>query len=109
MDLMIRSLNFRFGYLGSLRLSNLIYSGPSATKTAATATSETSFGSSSEVNLPVSIKPATSKEDLADPLNEILHNLYFDDAADLHYQSDTSEKNFNGSCNFNSKEDFADL
>jgi hypothetical protein len=59
--------------------------------------------------LPVSIKPATSKEDLADPLDKILHNLYFEDAADLHYQSDTSEKNFDGSCNFNSKEDFADL
>jgi hypothetical protein len=48
MDLMFRSLNFRFRSLGSLRHSDPIYSGPPASKTVATATLESSVGSSSE-------------------------------------------------------------
>jgi hypothetical protein len=52
MDLMIGSLNFRIGPLGSLRLSDPAKLDPSATKTIAM--SESSVGSSSEVNSPVS-------------------------------------------------------
>jgi hypothetical protein len=59
--------------------------------------------------LSVSIKPAASKEDLADPLIKISHNLDFEDAADLYYQSDALEENFDDSSNFDSKEDFVDL
>jgi hypothetical protein len=80
-----------------------------ATKTAAATTSESSVGSSSEVNSSVSIKPAASKEDLADPLVKISHNLDFEEAADLYYQSDALEENFDDSSNFDSKEDFVDL
>jgi hypothetical protein len=54
MDLTIGSLNFRVGSLGSIRLSDPINSGPLAEKTTSAARSESSVGSSSEVNSPVS-------------------------------------------------------
>jgi hypothetical protein len=60
MDLAIGSLNFHIGSLGSLHLSDPIYSGPSAGKTAAATTLETIGGSSSEENMPVSVKPVES-------------------------------------------------
>jgi hypothetical protein len=50
MDLMIGSLNFRVGSLGSIRLSNPAKPGPSASKSKAETMSESSEGSSSEVN-----------------------------------------------------------
>jgi hypothetical protein len=53
MDLMIRSLNFRVGSLGSIRLSDLTKTGPSASEPETVAMSESSKGSSSEVNSPV--------------------------------------------------------
>jgi hypothetical protein len=43
MDLMIGSFNFRVGSLGSLRLSDPIYSGPSASKVATVVTSAREF------------------------------------------------------------------
>jgi hypothetical protein len=57
MDLMIESLNFRVGSLGSIRLSDPIKSGPSAEKTASAAISESSVGSSGKVNSLVSFTP----------------------------------------------------
>jgi hypothetical protein len=75
MDLRIRSFNFRVGSLGSIRLSDLISSGPSAGKTTAAATSGTSIGSSSEVNSSVSIKPTERKGNMIEELNEIMENL----------------------------------
>jgi hypothetical protein len=54
MDLMIRSLNFHVGSLGSIRLSDPAKPGPLASKSKAETTSESSEGSSSEVNSPVS-------------------------------------------------------
>jgi hypothetical protein len=54
MDLTIGSLNFRVGSLVSTRLSDSIKSDPSASKTMTIAMSESSEGSSSEVNSPVS-------------------------------------------------------
>jgi hypothetical protein len=51
MDLMIESLNFRVGSLGSIRLSDPAKPGPSASKSKTETMSE---GSSSEVNSPVS-------------------------------------------------------
>jgi hypothetical protein len=54
MDLTIGSLNFRVGSLGSIRLSDPAKPGPSATKSKTETVSESSEGSSSEVNSPVS-------------------------------------------------------
>jgi hypothetical protein len=54
MDLTIGSLNFCIGSLGSIRLSDLAKLGPSASKSKTETMSESSKGSSSEVNLPVS-------------------------------------------------------
>jgi hypothetical protein len=55
MDLMIGSLNFRVGSLGSIRLSDPAKQGPSASEPKTVAMSESSEGSSSEVNSPVSL------------------------------------------------------
>jgi hypothetical protein len=54
MDLMIGSLNFRVRSLGSIRLSDSAKPGPSASEPKKVAMSESSEGSSSEVNLSVS-------------------------------------------------------
>jgi hypothetical protein len=55
MDLTIGSLNFRVGSLGSVRLSDPTKLGPSASKPEIVAMLESSEGSSSEVNSPVSL------------------------------------------------------
>jgi hypothetical protein len=60
MDLTIESLNFRVGSLGSIHLSDSTKSDPSASKTTIIAMLESSVGSSSEVNSPVSF--ATTEE-----------------------------------------------
>jgi hypothetical protein len=54
MDLTIGSLNFHVGSFGSIRLSDLTKLDPLASKTVTIAVSESSVGSSSEVNSPVS-------------------------------------------------------
>jgi hypothetical protein len=54
MDLYIRSLNFCIGSLGSIRLSVPVKPGPSASESKTVAVAESSVGSSSEVNSPVS-------------------------------------------------------
>jgi hypothetical protein len=55
MDLTIGSLNFRVGSLGSIRLSDPTKLGPSTSESKRVAMSESSEGSSSEVNSPVSL------------------------------------------------------
>jgi hypothetical protein len=55
MDLMIGSLNFCVGSLGSIRLSDPMKMGPSASEPETVAISESTEGSSSEVNSPVSL------------------------------------------------------
>jgi hypothetical protein len=75
MDLTIGSLNFRVGSLGTICLSDPIGSGPSAGKTASAMISESSIGSSSEVNSPVNFKPTESIDDTIEELNEIMENL----------------------------------
>jgi hypothetical protein len=65
MDLTIGSLNFRVGSLGSICLSDLAKPGPSASEPDTVAMMESSEGSSSEVNSPVSlarVKKEKSKE-----------------------------------------------
>jgi hypothetical protein len=58
MDLKIGSLNFCVGALGSIYLSDLAKLGPSASESKRVAMSESSEGSSSEVNSPVSFAKA---------------------------------------------------
>jgi hypothetical protein len=59
MDLTIGSLNFRIGSLGSIRLLDPMTADPSASELKIVAMSESSEGSSSEVNSPVSLAGAT--------------------------------------------------
>jgi hypothetical protein len=58
MDLTIESLNFRVGSSGLIRLLDLAKPDPLASKTKTITTSESSVGSSSEVNSPVSFAKA---------------------------------------------------
>jgi hypothetical protein len=62
MDLMIGSLNFHVGSLGSIRLSDPAKPGPSASESKTVAMSESSEGSSSEVNSPVSFAEIETEE-----------------------------------------------
>jgi hypothetical protein len=102
MDLTIGSFNFHVGSLGSVRLSDLIKSGPLAGKTAIVATPETLVGSSSEANSPVSIKP--TKGSAVEELGEIMENLDLEEfSGSLAIVSDekfgnVSKKDFITSC-----------
>jgi hypothetical protein len=58
MDLTIRNLNFHVGSLGLIRLSDTTKPAPSASEPETVAMSESSEGSSSEVNSPVSLAEA---------------------------------------------------
>jgi hypothetical protein len=71
MNVMIRSLNFRVGSLGSIRLSDPTKSEPSA-------------GFSSEVNSPVSFA-MTSIEDKIEELDKTMGNLDLGEAMDRLY------------------------
>jgi hypothetical protein len=62
MDLTIESLNFCVGSLGSICLSDPAKPGPSASKSKTETTSESSEGSSSEVNSPVSFAEIETEE-----------------------------------------------
>jgi hypothetical protein len=62
MDLTIESLNFRVRSLGSIRLSDLTKSDPSASEPETVAMSESSEGSSSEVNSPISLAEAEERK-----------------------------------------------
>jgi hypothetical protein len=75
MDLTIGSLNFRAGALGSTRLSDPTKLDPSAGKTVTTAKSESSVGSSSKVNSPVSLTTTGNIEDKIEELDKIMENL----------------------------------
>jgi hypothetical protein len=67
MELMFGSLSFYIGPLGSTRLSDLTKLGPSASKTERITASESSVGSSSEVNSLVSL---IAIEDMKEKLEE---------------------------------------
>jgi hypothetical protein len=62
MDLTIGSLNFRVGSLGSIRLSDPAKPGLSASKSKTEIMSESSEGSSSKVNSPVSFAAIETEE-----------------------------------------------
>jgi hypothetical protein len=73
MDLTIGSLNFCVGSLGSIRLSDPTKTGPSASEPETVAISESSEGSSSEVNSPVSLVEV--KEEKITGGNETMENF----------------------------------
>jgi hypothetical protein len=75
MDLMIGSLNFCVVSLGTICLSDLSKSDPSAGKTVTMAMSESSVGSSSEVNSPVSFTTTVNMEDKIEELDETMEKL----------------------------------
>jgi hypothetical protein len=77
---------------GSIRLSDLTKSDPSAGKTVTMAMSDSSVGSSSEVNLQVSFT-MIEKEDAIEELDEIMKNL------DLAEAMDHSDSSYNFSRN----------
>jgi hypothetical protein len=73
MDLTIGSLNFRVGSLGTIRLSDPTKPDPSASEPETVAMSESSTGSFSEVNLPVSLAEAEERK-IAEG-NETMENI----------------------------------
>jgi hypothetical protein len=75
MDLTIGSLNFHARSLGTTCLSDPTKLGPSAEKTASTTISESSVGSSSEINSPVSFTPTENIGEATEELDEIMDNL----------------------------------
>jgi hypothetical protein len=82
MDLTIGSLNFRVGSLGSIRLSDSTKSNPSASKTMIIAMSESSVGSSSEVNSPDSFAATEEIEEKIEELDETIDNLDLGDQSE---------------------------
>jgi hypothetical protein len=76
MDLMIESLNFRVGSLGSIRLSDPAKPSPSASEPKTVAMSESSEGSSSKVNSLVSL--AETEETKIAGGEEIMEKFYLE-------------------------------
>jgi hypothetical protein len=75
MDLTIGSLNFRVGSLGSIRLSDPVSSDPSASEAKTAAMSESSVGSSSEANSPVSFAATEIAEEKITEVDENMENF----------------------------------
>jgi hypothetical protein len=94
MDLMIGSLNFRVGSLGSIRLSDLTKSDPLTSKTVTIAMSESLEGSSSEVNSPVSVATMENIEGKIEELDETMDSLDLGDQSEdfMICYDDTSDK-----------------
>jgi hypothetical protein len=82
MDLTIGSVNFRVGSLGSIRLSDSTKLDPSARKTTTIAMSESSVGSSSEVNSPVSFAITENIGEKIDEPDETMENLDLGDESE---------------------------
>jgi hypothetical protein len=82
MDLMIESLNFHVGSLGSIRLSESTKSDPWARKTMIIAISESSVGSSSKVNSPVSFATAENIGEKIEELDKTMENLDLGDQSE---------------------------
>jgi hypothetical protein len=92
MDLTFRSLNFHVGSLGSIRLSDLAKLGLLAEKTVSAAMSDSSVGSSSEVNSPVSFTPTKTIDCTIKELDEIMENLDIEETSD--HSDKGSSQNF---------------
>jgi hypothetical protein len=96
-DFTIGSLNFRVGSLGSIRLSDPISSDPSASKVKTVAMSESSVGSSSEANSPVSIIATEVAEGKIAEVDENMENFDLGDQLEdlMICHGDTSDKSTN--------------
>jgi hypothetical protein len=75
MDLMFGSLNFHVGSLGSIRLSDPAKPGPSASKSKTETMEESSEGSSSEINSPVSFTEIEIEERKSAKGDETMENF----------------------------------
>jgi hypothetical protein len=75
MDLTIGSLNFRVGSVGSIRLSDPAKPDPSAREAKTITMSESSVGSSSEVNSPVSFATTEIAGEKITEVDETMENL----------------------------------
>jgi hypothetical protein len=75
MDLTVGSLNFRVGSLGSIHLSNPVKPSSSTSESKTIAMSESSEGSSSEVNSPVSFAETKIEEGKITEGDETLENF----------------------------------
>jgi hypothetical protein len=97
MDLTIGSLNFHVGSLGSIRLLDSMKSDPSASKTMTIAKSESSEGSSSEVNLPINFATTENIEGKIEKLDETMDSLNLGDQSEdfMICYDDTSDKSTN--------------
>jgi hypothetical protein len=91
MDLTIESLNFRVGSSGSTRLSDPAKLDPSASETKTIAMSESSVGSSNDVNSPVSFTTAENTGKKIEELDETMEKL---DIGGIVDQSYPSQKDF---------------
>jgi hypothetical protein len=94
MDLMIGSLNFCVGSLGSICLSDPVKPDPSASEAKTIAMSESSVGSSSEANLPVSFTTTEITGEKIAELDETMENLDLGDQLEdlMIYHDDASDK-----------------
>jgi hypothetical protein len=93
MDLMVGSLNFCVGSLGTIRVLDPTRLDLSAEKTAFAAISESSVSSSSEVNSPVNFKPTENIVDTIEELDEIMENLHLGESSG--HSDEGSSRNFN--------------
>jgi hypothetical protein len=87
MELTIGSLNFCVGSLGSIRLSDPAKSDPSARETKTVARSESSVGSLSEVNSPVSFATMENSEGKIEELDKTMGNRDLEGTKDQTYLS----------------------
>jgi hypothetical protein len=78
-----------------------------ASKTVDATTLETSAGSSSEPNSPVSIKPAESKKSIVEPLDEIMENIGFKESSDQSFSSSGSEEQSDSIINYSEEDSTA--
>jgi hypothetical protein len=92
MDLTIGNLNFHVGSLGSIRLSDPTKPDPSASEPETVAMSESSEGSSSEVNSPISL--AEEEERNIAGVDETMQNLDLEAQLEdlMIYHDDTSDQ-----------------
>jgi hypothetical protein len=97
MDLMIGSLNFCVGSLGSIRLSDSAKPDPSASEAKTISISKSSVGSSSEANSPVSFATAEIIGEKIIELDETMENLGLGDQLEdlMICHDDTSDKSTN--------------
>jgi hypothetical protein len=94
MELTIESLSFCVGSLGSIRLSDPVKSDPSASEAKTIAMSESSVGSSSEANSPVSFATTKIPEEKIAELDKTMENLDLGDHLEdlMIYHNDASDK-----------------